>query len=930
MGSPNKQSPVSTNSATWWSLMENSDISEDERPSSRRSHRGSSSRGHALSAPATSPAAVSTSSSRFSSARRSPGLALSSGRLSAGPPSPDRYVERESPERQSVKKSLGTPRSYHRHHHHQLEKSSSKHATQQVSSRNASPSPDSSQGPSFDEEDDSEHKRIRWDKPTTHRYQLSDKEKPRLLEEKLLNVLDSVQSNMICSQNFERPVLTGSVWSLLDPNKTDPNNGKVESETNDSTSQENYSDDQSDDSVFEDGPSVVEITSHPPIFSESITASESILSTSHDSEDENDNRTNSGPNTSSRHSYDDKARDDPPPPADSSQILDDLSGMESERKPKKEKRGVEYDNVPQQSNARVTASSVENHNDIPPGKIYSTSAPFDTGLEKEKTCILSMGKLQGMNKSQADVLPTRKTAVSNHMERLSLRKKMKGLPNAPPIADISVGDSNEISTMSASEDSYTYHSKNKANPRNVARSNNLGPLPTLPPGAHPGVKGLHMESPGNLMFNIDSVQDETKSCIPFRLPRKGRGADAATASASSRSLGLRLLSRSGDAHTTSEKENDVANPYVYEYESGVNTYVAYFEVSKPKDTRLALQVIEHPNPPLLPFGSNEVVVKIEASTISQSDCAIRRGEWWGGTLSLPRIPGVAFTGKIDQIHKTGRNSMQRGDQVLSLVCSGSNSRYVCIPRERLVKVSSAQIQDPARLTCLPETYLSAFQALHVGQSSSVRYRNKSLSGKSIMFVGGVSAFGQAIIELGIDAGASVVYATASKVKQFQRIIEMGGIPLSATPSEWLPSISQQIDILIGSANEGLKDTDPLSYDHLNALKKKGQLILLGGPGAANNYPVILPGKGQCQVDVFKILKRAHKHNVFEQWERDMKQGKKDLAHLIGLLHKGAIKPKVLERIPLSKVSKAEEIVEARRLHGVIVCEPWIQEKQRHR
>lgn len=268
--------------------------------------------------------------------------------------------------------------------------------------------------------------------------------------------------------------------------------------------------------------------------------------------------------------------------------------------------------------------------------------------------------------------------------------------------------------------------------------------------------------------------------------------------------------------------------------------------------------------------------------------------------------------------------MQRGDQVLSLVCSGSNSRYVCIPRERLVKVPANYNIDSTKLACLPEIYLSAFQALQTGRNSASRYRKNSLSGKSIMFVGGASGLGQAIIELGVEAGASVVYATASKVKQFQRIIEMGGIPLSDNPAEWLQSINQQVDILIGCTSDTLKDTDPLTYDHLNVLKKKGQLVLLSGPGAPNDHPVIHPGKAPCQVDVFKILKKAHKHNIFESWERDMKQGKKDLAHLIGLLQKGVLNPKILERISLNKVGKAEEIVEARRLHGVIMCEPWMQ------
>lgn len=296
---------------------------------------------------------------------------------------------------------------------------------------------------------------------------------------------------------------------------------------------------------------------------------------------------------------------------------------------------------------------------------------------------------------------------------------------------------------------------------------------------------------------------------------------------------------------------------------------------------------------------------------------------------MPRIPGVAFAGKIEQIHKSGRNSMQRGDLVLSLVCSGSNSRYVCIPRERLVKVPNNFSLSSAKIASLPEIYLSAFQALHVGHSCGSRYKKTALSGKAIMFIGGVTAYGQAITELGIEAGASVVYATASKVKQFQRIIELGGIPLSDNPAEWLPSINQTVDILIGSTSDLFKDTDPLTYDHLNVLKKKGQLILLSGPGAPNDYPVIHPGKAPCLVDVFKILKRAQKHNVFENWERDMKQAKRDLAHLLGLLHKGVLKPKILEKIPLSKVSKAEEIIEARRLHGVIICEPWIQDKLRH-
>lgn len=274
----------------------------------------------------------------------------------------------------------------------------------------------------------------------------------------------------------------------------------------------------------------------------------------------------------------------------------------------------------------------------------------------------------------------------------------------------------------------------------------------------------------------------------------------------------------------------------------------------------------------------------------------------------------------------GRSSFQVGDQVLSLVCSGGNSRYVCIPRDRLVKIPDRYL-DSGVVACLPEIYLSAFQLLHFGQRSPARYRKNTLAGKTIMFLGGATAIGQAIIELGVEAGASAVYITAGKAKHFQRILEVGGIPISDDVSEWVTSMSQQVDILIAALDKPSTKTESgLTYDHLNVLKKKGQLVLLGGPGTSDEFPAIHPGRFPCHVDVFKVLKRAHRLNMFESWERDMKQGKRDLCHIIGLLEKDIVKPKILERIPLSKVAKAQDIVEKRQINGTIICEPWIKEK----
>ena len=55
---------------------------------------------------------------------------------------------------------------------------------------------------------------------------------------------------------------------------------------------------------------------------------------------------------------------------------------------------------------------------------------------------------------------------------------------------------------------------------------------------------------------------------------------------------------------------------------------------------------------------------------------------------------------------------------------------------------------------------------------------------------------------------------------------------------------------------------------------------------------------------------------------------RDIAYLLQLLEKKEIKPKVLDRMPLSKVARTQEVLEMKQIHGFIVCEPWIKSMQR--
>lgn len=95
-------------------------------------------------------------------------------------------------------------------------------------------------------------------------------------------------------------------------------------------------------------------------------------------------------------------------------------------------------------------------------------------------------------------------------------------------------------------------------------------------------------------------------------------------------------------------------------------------------------------------------------------------------IPLPNSPGVDVVGRLYRIdnESSKRHGLSKGDRVMSLTNFGGNARYLAVAPEHLVKVPESI--DPAEAACLAETYLTAFQVLHLGQGSSSRYKNTSL------------------------------------------------------------------------------------------------------------------------------------------------------------------------------------------------------------
>jgi len=247
-----------------------------------------------------------------------------------------------------------------------------------------------------------------------------------------------------------------------------------------------------------------------------------------------------------------------------------------------------------------------------------------------------------------------------------------------------------------------------------------------------------------------------------------------------------------------------------------------------------------------------------------------------------------------------------------------------IDADQLVKVPDNI--DPAEAACLAETYLTAFQCLHYNQHPSVRYRKGSLKGKSVLLLGSLSpTMGRAISELTTDAEVDNVYAT-SKPRHYQKLTSIGILPLATDPLEWFERLEGRIDVVISFEEE----VTPLIQ---KVLASAGEILMVTQTGfdpdkEKTQFDRNQPSRLVCQRKETQAKSQLHAYNVHNEWDENLQRSKKDLEHLIQLLEASWVTPHILDRIPLSKVARAHEIVEVKNVPGFIICEPWLISKSR--
>jgi len=327
----------------------------------------------------------------------------------------------------------------------------------------------------------------------------------------------------------------------------------------------------------------------------------------------------------------------------------------------------------------------------------------------------------------------------------------------------------------------------------------------------------------------------------------------------------------------------------------------------------------------LPASPEDIIIKVEASTVSFRDCLLRRG-LGVEKISFPFVPGCEVVGTISNVGKDARHAGYRiGDRVVGMSRrGGGNGYYAKFNTRNVAPVISSSI-DAVDAVCLVEVYMTAYQALRVGKVDGT-----PLTDANVLITDGFSPVGQAAVTLAKLEGANV-YVTTTESRQDEYMKTLGVKCLPFAPSKWLHKIKGKMDIVIDN-------TCFDSYDSSwKALNPNGILVCTGmtsiysfqqdefGAGGCGGCEALGDMRDyQAKWAAIKaryMMSQTRFHDLWESFQNDPKKYQQELKYLFFLVENGSLKPKIAERVSIEEVPDAQRYLETGKANGTIVCLP---------
>ena len=293
-------------------------------------------------------------------------------------------------------------------------------------------------------------------------------------------------------------------------------------------------------------------------------------------------------------------------------------------------------------------------------------------------------------------------------------------------------------------------------------------------------------------------------------------------------------------------------------------------------------------------GSNEVLIKVFASTVTKYDCWARSstappGFWLPSRIASgfrkPKQPilGTELSGEIESVGQTVKR-FKKGDQVFAFLMNlGAYAEYVCIPEDGFMALKPTNM-----------TYEEAAAAVQGGLTALYFLRKENIQrGHKVLVFGASGGIGTYAVQLAKYFGAEVTGVCSTS--KMEMVKSLGADKVIDYTKEDFTNNVQTYDIIFDTVGKtSISRT-------ISSLKENGRYIF-----ATFGLPML--------IQVFWLLRKSDKKAIIGVLE----ERPEDLVFLKKLIEAGEIKPVIDRRYALEQTAEAHRFVETGQKKGSVI------------
>jgi NADPH:quinone reductase len=314
---------------------------------------------------------------------------------------------------------------------------------------------------------------------------------------------------------------------------------------------------------------------------------------------------------------------------------------------------------------------------------------------------------------------------------------------------------------------------------------------------------------------------------------------------------------------------------------------------------LVLDEIAAPSP-----QPSEVLIKVAACGVNFPDALIIEDRYQFKP-ERPFAPGGEVAGTIEAVGAEVKH-LQPGQRVLASLGWGGMAEKVAVAATRCVAIPQNMPFDEA----------AAFLMTYGTSHHALKDRARLQPGETLLVLGAAGGVGSAAIELGKAMGARVI-AAASSQEKVDAAKEWGAddgvvYPRGPFDKEGTKKLADLFKSVCGKGGANVV-YDAIGGDYaeasLRAIAWEGRFLVVGFPAGIPKIPLNLA-----------LLKGCDIVGVFwgDFTRRNPQANAQNIAELLALYERGAIKPRVSKHFPLAKSGEAIAWLAGRHALGKVV------------